>query len=288
VSLRPSSTRALERRLGDAMRARLPRAVGELIMFVLKLAWASLFGGLLLAGLIFTDWAWDGSEAIHRYDVLFVYALALQALFLALKLESWDEARVIVLFHLTGTAMEFFKVQAGSWTYPEPGTIMILGVPLFSGFMYASVGSFMARAIRLFDMRFAPFPPFWWTVVLAVAIYVNFFAHHFLPDARLALFAATALVYWRTWVWFDIGETTYRMPFVMAGVLTAFFMWIAENIGTRTNTWLYPGQEEWHWVSLQKMGSWYLLIFVSFTTVSLVYRSALQPAARADPAPANP
>lgn len=272
---RRSATRALERRLGDAMRAHLPHAVTELVMFVLKLGWASLFGGLLLAGLIVTDWLWDGTEAVHRYDALFAYALGLQVLFLWLRLESWDEARVIVLFHLTGTAMEVFKVHAGSWAYPEPGLIKILGVPLFSGFMYASVGSFMARAIRLFDMRFRPFPPFSWTVLLAVAIYVNFFAHHFLPDARLALFAATALVYGRTWVHFDIGETTYRMPFVLAGVLTSFFMWVAENVGTRTNTWLYPGQEVWHLVSLSKMGSWYLLIFVSFTTVSLVYRDAL-------------
>ena len=29
------------------------------------------------------------------------------------------------------------------------------------------------------------------------------------------------------------------------------------------------------WVSLSKMGSWYLLIFVSFTTVTLVYRRVL-------------
>lgn len=30
-------------------------------------------------------------------------------------------SRVILLFHLTGTAMEWFKVTAGSWAYPEPG-----------------------------------------------------------------------------------------------------------------------------------------------------------------------
>ena len=111
-----------------------------------------------------------------------------------------------------------------------------------------------------------------------MAIYVNFFAQHYLPDARPALFAATVLLYWRCWVVFHIGDNLYRMPFVVAGVLTAFFLWIAENIGTRTNTWLYPGQENWHWVSLQKMGSWYLLIFVSFVTVSLVYRDTLIPA----------
>ena len=121
------------------------------------------------------------------------------------RLETWEEARVILLFHLTGTAMEWFKVHAGSWGYPEPGLFKLMGVPLFSGFMYASVGSYIARVIRIFDMRFAPYPPLWLTFVLAVAIYVNFFAHHFLPDIRLPLFAATLVLYARTRIWFRIS-----------------------------------------------------------------------------------
>lgn len=269
------STRDIERALGDWMRARLPDVVAEFVMFVLKLGWASLFAGLLLFGLIGTKLFWDVEWAFQRYDALFLYAVALQILFLILRLESIDEAKVILLFHLTGTAMEFFKVSAGSWAYPEPGLVKILNVPLFTGFMYASVGSFMARAIRIFNMRFAPFPPFVWTCLLAVAIYVNFFAHHFVVDLRVGLFAATALLYWRTWVWFQIGDNTYRMPFVLAGLLTSFFLWVAENVGTLTGTWLYPGQGETELVSLAKMGSWYLLIYVSFATVTVVYRDAL-------------
>lgn len=66
--------------------------------------------------------------------------------------------------------MEIFKVNAGSWSYPEPGVIKLFDVPLFSGFMYASVGSFMARTIRVFEMRFAPYPPYWSSMILAVAI----------------------------------------------------------------------------------------------------------------------
>lgn len=278
-----SPTRALERRLGDRMRARLPHALTEFVMFVLKLGWASLFGGLLLIGLIGTRAVWSDDWPIHRYDALFLYAVSLQVLFLALRLESWAEARVIVLFHLTGTAMEFFKVYAGSWAYPEPGLIKILDVPLFSGFMYASVGSFMARAIRLFEMRFAPYPPFWMPVALAAAIYVNFFAHHFLPDIRVGLFIGTVLVFGRTRVWFKIGDNIYWMPMLLAGLLTSFFLWIAENVGTRTRTWMYAGQGEADWVSFSKMGSWYLLIFVSFVTVTLVYRHALERGVRDAP-----
>jgi uncharacterized membrane protein YoaT (DUF817 family) len=269
------STREIEKAVGVWTRRHMPGWLSEFVVFVLKLGWASLFGGLMLAGIILSKALWPEAMPIHRYDALAFYAVGLQVLFLLFRLETLDEARVIVLFHLTGTAMEMFKVNAGSWTYPEPGVLKIMNVPLFTGFMYASVGSFMARAIRLFEMRFEPYPPFWTTVVLAVAIYVNFFAHHFLPDIRVALFAATLILFWRTRVSFHIGDNDYWMPMVVAGGLTSFFLWVAENIGTRTGTWLYPGQGIFDWVSWSKMGAWYLLIFVSFTTVTLVFRDAL-------------
>ena len=268
-------TRQLERRLGDWMRARLPHLVSELVMFTLKQGWAALLGVLLLGGMILTSRIWQADWPLARYDALLMYALALQALFLATGMESWREARVILLFHLTGTAMEIFKVYAGSWGYPGEGLMKLWGVPLFSGFMYASVGSYMARVIRLFDMRFAPYPPFWTTVLLALAIYCNFFAHHFLPDIRLVLFAATLLLFTRTRIWFRIGEHHYWMPLPLAAFFSSFFLWLAENIGTSTKTWLYNGQSEHQLVSLAKMGSWYLLLFVSFVTVTLVLRDAL-------------
>ncbi|WP_208764535.1 MULTISPECIES: DUF817 domain-containing protein [Leisingera] len=267
------------------MRARLPLAAAEFIMFTLKQGWAAIFGILLLAGLIFTGWFWQPEWPLARYDALLIYALALQGLLLAAGMESWREVRVILLFHLTGTAMEIFKVQAGSWAYPGAGVIKLYDVPLFSGFMYAAVGSYMARVIRLFDMHFAPYPPFWTTVLLAAAIYGNFYAHHYLPDIRLGLFAATVLLFARTRVWFRIGEQFYWMPLPLAAFLSSFFLWLAENVGTGTKTWLYNGQASGEWVSLAKMGSWYLLLYVSFVTVTLVFRDALSPAAAADRPP---
>lgn len=215
------------------------------------------------------DWA------LHRYDALFLFALAVQALFLIFRLESTAEARVILLFHLTGTAMELFKTAAGSWTYPDDAIFRIAGVPLFSGFMYASVGSFMARVIRICDMRFLPYPPTWRTVALAVAIYVNFFAHHWLPDIRWLLFAATVLVYGRCGVWFRL-TAFYRMPLVLAAFLSSLFLWIAENVGTRTGTWLYAGQNPADPVSFAKIGSWYLLLYVSFVTVTIAAPLAIR------------
>ena len=112
------ATRRLERRLGDWARGRLPAAVAGTVMFLLKQGWAALFGGLMLTGLIASKAVWESDWAIARYDALLIWALGLQVAFLALRLESPAEARVILLFHLTGTAMELFKTAAGSWSYP--------------------------------------------------------------------------------------------------------------------------------------------------------------------------
>lgn len=268
-------TRTLEHRMGDWARARLPFAVAELVLFILKQGWACLFGGLLLLAIIATKLIWQPDWPVHRYDVLFLFAVATQVVFLWRKLETWEEARVILLFHLTGTAMEWFKVHAGSWAYPEPGVFKLMGVPLFSGFMYAAVGSYMARVIRVFDMKFAPYPSMSLTVLLAVAIYVNFFAHHFLPDIRYSLFAATIALYWRTRIWFRIHDRHWWMPLPVAAALSAFALWVAENVGTATGTWIYSGQIKGELVSFAKLGSWYLLLYVAFVTVTLVSRSAL-------------
>ncbi|MEC7762590.1 MAG: DUF817 domain-containing protein [Pseudomonadota bacterium] len=273
--MRWTDTRGLERRWGDWARARLPVGVADLVLFCLKMGWAALFGLLLIVAILATRVIWSPDWPLARYDALVIFALAVQALFLAVKLETWREAKVILIFHLTGTAMEIFKVNAGSWAYPEPGLVKLWGVPLFSGFMYASVGSFMARVIRIFDMRFAPYPPFGASLALALAIYVNFFSHHFLPDIRIALFAATVILFWHTRITYRVRRVHW-MPMVLAAVLSSFFLWVAENIGTNTGTWVYAGQGAWELVSLSKMGSWYLLLYVSFVSVTLVYRDALE------------
>jgi uncharacterized membrane protein YoaT (DUF817 family) len=258
---------AVRRRL-----ARLPAPLAEFILFGLKQAWACLFAGLMLGLLILTHFVWQPHWPVYRYDALFVAALVIQVSFLALRLESLDEAKVILIYHLVGTAMELFKTHMGSWSYPEPALIRIDGVPLFSGFMYASVGSYLARAVRIFDMRFTNYPRFHWTALLAVAIYLNFFSHHFLPDMRWLLVAWTLVLFGRVRIYFAVDHATRWMPLIVAGLLTASFLWIAENVGTATGTWLYPGSGTWHPVSLQKFGSWYLLLTVSFVLVTVVNR----------------
>jgi uncharacterized membrane protein YoaT (DUF817 family) len=169
--------------------------------------------------------------------------------------------------------MEIFKTSAGSWIYPEENFFRIGGVPLFSGFMYAAVGSYLARISRIFDMRYTRYPPLWTTILLAVAIYVNFFAHHFVTDIRYALFAVTALLFARTTVHYRVFRFRHRMPLLLGFLLVALFIWFAENIGTWSRAWLYPGQgQEWTPVSIQKLGAWYLLMIISFVLVTLVHR----------------
>ena len=104
----------------------------EFLMFGLKQGWACLFGGAMLALLLATGLWWPERAPIARYDFLVLGAVAIQAAMLALKLESWEEARVILVFHLVGTIMELFKTAAGSWIYPEPSLLRIGEVPMFS------------------------------------------------------------------------------------------------------------------------------------------------------------
>lgn len=254
--------------------ARLPAWMLDLVVFGVKEAWACLYGGLMLA-LLLATWAfYPGDAWLARYDFLFLAALVIQAALLLFRLETWAEARVILVFHLVGTVMEIFKTAMGSWTYPEAAFFRIGGVPLFSGFMYAAVGSYIARAWRIMDLRFTRYPPRWMTVALAVAIYLNFFTHHYMVDLRLALFAATILVFGRTTIGFT-ARRHYRMPLILGLLLVALFIWLAENIGTFAGAWIYPAQHAgWTPVGLGKLGSWYLLMIISFVLVSLVHRPA--------------
>ena len=126
----------------------------EFVRFGLKQGWACLFGGAMVSLLIATSLWYPRSAPLSRYDFLFLAALAIQIAMLAFRLETLDEAKVILIFHIVGTLMELFKTAVGSWIYPEAAFFRIAGVPLFSGFMYASIGSYIARSWRLFDFRF--------------------------------------------------------------------------------------------------------------------------------------
>jgi uncharacterized membrane protein YoaT (DUF817 family) len=256
------------------MAGRGPLALAALIFA--KGAYAALFGILILSAIIFTRLIWQDDWALARYDALVIFAVVTQIVFIWRGFETWEEAKVILIFHITGTVMEIFKLAQGSWDYPDQGLLEIGGVPLFSGFMYASVGSFIARSIRIFHIQFAPYPAFWMTYLLAVLIYANFYTHHYTYDIRWALFAATLVLFWRTRIWFYPAARPFAIRLPVGAILSAFLLWVAENIGTFTQTWTYETQGDIGLVDFGKFGSWYLLLFVAFVTVTLVVRDAMQ------------
>ncbi len=220
---------------------------------------AALFGGLLLLAFVLTaqlDWPLLG---LYRYDFLLIYALLIQAWLIYFKLETPREVWVIALFHLLAMLMELFLTspQIGSWQYLEAGVFRILTVPLFAGFMYSAVGSFLPRLS--------------WLGLLATLCYLNFFTKYWLPDIRLGLFVASVLLFARTRLTLQLACRALTLWFLPLLLGLAGLVWLAENIATYTNIWLYPSQvEQWHWVGWGKVGSWYLLLLLSLVLVLAV------------------
>jgi uncharacterized membrane protein YoaT (DUF817 family) len=261
-----------ERRLGRVMARRRSMAwLYEFLRFGVKQGWACLFGGIAVALMIATFRFYPADAALARYDFLFLCMIAVQIVLLGGRLETLDEAKIILIYHVVGTVMEIFKTSVGSWIYPEPNLFRIGGVPLFSGFMYSCIGSYLCRVWRLFDFRFSRHPRPVSLVAFSVASYANFFTHHFMPDLRLLLFAAAALMFGRTTIYFKVWRTYRSMPLLLGLVLVSLFIWFSENIGTFTKTWIYPSQRHgWSVVSFDKLGSWFLLLIISYTLVSLI------------------
>lgn len=247
----------------------------ELYVFIKKNARACIFGGSLLLIIVFTQYI--SIDGIARYDVIFLSAIILQAVFLITRMETWKEVKVILLFHFVATVMELFKTSAGigSWSYPlvHETYFRLYTVPLFTGFLYSAVGSYISRAIRIFNMKFIHYPGQYIVTLIALGIYINFFTHHYVYDFRYVLFAFIFVFFWKTNIHYTIMKKVRKMHFILAGFLAAFFIWIAENIASYVNVWLYPDQvEHWKLVSIQKIGSWFLLLIVSFLLVSLIYQ----------------
>lgn len=266
-----SAEDSLSRRAAQA--GNLASGLYEFARFGVKQGWACLFGGLMVALLIATHLWYPAGMPLARYDFLFIAAIAIQVLLLVARLETLEEAKVILLFHLVGTAMKIFKTHLGSWSYPEPSLFKIGNAPLFAGFMYAAVGSYLARVWRLFDFRFTHHPPLWTVISLSIGIYINFFTHHFIPDFRLALFALTALLFGRTTIHFKVWRVHRRMPLLLGFLLVSLFIWFAENIGTVTGAWLYPHQAKgWSLVPLSKLGAWFLLMIISYVMIAALNR----------------
>jgi len=246
-----------------------PRFVTEFLYFGLKEARACLFVALFFGAVLLAPRA--GVLGLPRYDVLLIVALAIQFGMVWAGLETWDELKAVSLFHVVGYALEVFKVSAAiqSWSYPDFAYTKLWGVPLFSGFMYAAVGSYIIQAWRLFDLRIRHHPPYWMAVLIAVLIYVNFFTHHYIGDYRWYLAACALGLYARTTVVFRPLDRERRMPMLLAFVLIGLFIWLAENLSTFWGVWRYPNQlGAWSAVHVNNRSSWSLLVVMTFTIVA--------------------
>jgi len=206
---------------------------------------------------------------LYRYDFILLVCLITQYIMVKTKLETKDELKVICVFHLIGLILELYKVHFGSWAYPEEAWAKIGGVPLYSGFMYASVASYICQAWRRFHLRMNHWPKSMWTIPLGAMIYLNFFTHHFIFDFRWVLTILLFVVFFRTNVKFIVRKTTYKMPLPLSFLLIGFFIWIAENIATFFGAWQYPNQQAaWSLVHFSKISSWFLLVVISIMIVA--------------------
>lgn len=247
----------------------ISRFAVEFWYFGIKEARACLFAGIFFAAVFALPR--NGIIGIPRYDALLAIAVLIQAWMVWAKLETTDELKAICLFHIVGFALEVFKTSAGvkSWSYPDFAYTKVWGVPLFSGFMYAAVGSYMTQSWRLLDLRIRHHPPYWMAALIAILIYANFFTHHYIGDYRWYIAACVLGLYARATVVFRPFDRDRNMPLLLAFVLIGFFIWLAENISTFFGIWRYPDQiGAWATVHVGKWSSWSLLVIMTFTIVA--------------------
>lgn len=246
----------------------------ELLVFGAKNALSCLFPVFIFAMLLVTQ-GYE-SDILPRYDLLLIACLCMQAFLYFSGLETRDELKVICLFHLLGLLMEIHKVGHGAWSYPSFAYTKVLGVPLFSGFMYASVASFITQSWRYFRTELHHWPSRVMSGIVGAAIYLNFFTNEYVADIRWILIPALFIVFYKTSVSF-VTIRKRSMPVVLSFLLICFFIWIAENIATSLKAWQYSHQAgAWQAVHVGIIGSWFLLVVVSFILVAELKRVKAQ------------
>lgn len=211
---------------------------------------------------------------LYRYDILLLVVICFQCLLLKFKLESSKEFLVIICFHLMALVMEIFKVKVGSWVYPEPALFSVFSVPLFAGFMYSAVGSYIARIHNIYQVSYQAFPNISMCCMLVIAIYINFFSHHYIADIRWFLLVFSIWLFRNTKAHLKVGSYQFRVPLLLFFFFIAIAIWLAENIATYSRIWLYPNQiAGWKMVSYQKIIAWYLLMLLSYVMVVVLNRN---------------
>ncbi len=248
---------------------RIGEAAHEFLIFGLKQARAAIFAGSFFLLLFASNHI--PLFGFARYDFLFVVAVLIQVILYLTRLETKDEVKVIFLFHIVGLVLELYKTHpsVGSWSYPEEGFFKIGMVPLYSGFMYAAVGSYISQSWKVMKLEIKSHPSYVLSSLLCMAIYINFFTNHFFQDVRFVLIPLVFALFWKSKVFFTVTDTRRWMPLSIGFLLIAFFIWIAENISTYLGAWQYPDQVHmWTVVSTSKITSWFLMVIISFIIVA--------------------
>jgi len=152
---------------------------------------------------------------------------------------------------------------------PEESCIRIGGVPLYAGFMYASVASFMSIAWHRLHISVRGWPSWWKVGLMTATIYGQFFVGPWPWGFRALLALVVVRAFWRTWIDFRLESSSFRIPMLLAYGLIAMFIWVAENIATYLGAWQYPHQAaNWEPVGPDKLLAWFLLMMVSFVLVA--------------------
>jgi uncharacterized membrane protein YoaT (DUF817 family) len=247
--------------------------IREFIVFGLKQARACVFAGSFFVLLFLSNHV--SVPGLARYDFLFIAAVLIQLVLYLTKIETKDEVKTIVLFHLLGLLLELFKTSSlvGSWSYPESAFFKIATVPLFSGFMYAAVGSYIAQSYKINKLRLNNYDFIKPSIILSIFIYLNFFTDTFIYDFRWILIVLVFVLFRKTTVYFTVLKKERKMPLAVGFLLVSLFIWIAENISTFYGAWKYPDQiHVWNVVSTSKISSWFLLVIISFILVANLKR----------------
>jgi uncharacterized membrane protein YoaT (DUF817 family) len=239
----------------------------KLVSFGYQQALCCIFPVAIFATLAFTKYV--DVPLFYRYDFILLVCVCVQFLMVYFKLETIDELKVISLFHIIGLFLELYKVSKGSWAYPEFAYTKLGDVPIYSGFMYASVASYICQAWRRFDLRFHQWPPATISFPLAAAIYFNFFTLHYITDLRWVIIASLFFIFRKSYVTFVSRGVTYKMNIILSFLLIGSFIWLAENISTFLGAWQYPNQQrQWNVVHFGKLSSWFLLVIISIIIVA--------------------
>lgn len=260
----------------------MKKQISWIIQFVFIQANSCIFGISLLLLIVLTAQFYPQQSAFSRIDFLSISAILIQILFVIFKVEALKESIMIFIFHFLGMGMEVFKTKVGSWHYPNNGYLFIAMVPIFTGFMYASVGSYILRMQRNFRCTFTAYPHYSWVILLGTLVYINFISHHYMVDLRWWLVVSSIVIFRKTRVtlYFSTGKMT--IPYLSVLLSIGLLLWVAENIGSFYAIWRYPHQQDvWHWVSPQKIIAWYLLTFTLLAVIDSLFplRQPLQGAA---------